>query len=207
MKQRFKKVILLASAFCMSLSQGAIAAETFQLDPNHSAVTWHISHFGFSNPSGKWYANGTVVLDEAKPQDSRVDVTIHTDKVITGIPELDEHLRTKAFFDTAQFPVATFKSDKVTLTGKNTAKVEGILNVHGVSKPVVLNVKLNKIGMNPINNKKSVGFTASTTLKRSDFNITTYLPNLGDEIKIDIEAEANAADATPPAPPAIPPKA
>jgi polyisoprenoid-binding protein YceI len=125
-----------------------------------------------------------------------VDVTIHAANVVTGIPELDEHLRSKAFFDTEKYPLATFKSDKVTMTGKETAKVKGILTVHGVAKSVTLDVKLNKIGVNPIINKKTVGFTASTKLKRSDFNMNTLVPDLGDDIKIDIEAEANLAGDT-----------
>src|SRR5580692_6617021 len=55
----------------------AYATETYTLDPLHSYVLWHINHFGFSNPSGKWLANGTLVLDQAKPQNSKVNVTIH----------------------------------------------------------------------------------------------------------------------------------
>ncbi len=167
------------------------APETYQLDPTHSYVLWHISHFDFSNPSGKWLVSkGTLILDKDKPQNSKVDVTIQVADMITGIPELDKHLQSAAFFDVAKFPLATFVSNKVTLSGRNQAKVEGILTVHGVSKPITLNVKLNKMGINPISNKEAVGFTASTTLKRSDFGISTLLPGLGDEVKIDIEAEA-----------------
>lgn len=167
------------------------APETYQLDPTHSYVLWHISHFDFSNPSGKWLVSkGTLILDKDKPQNSKVDVTIQVADMITGIPELDKHLQSAAFFDVAKFPLATFVSNKVTLSGRNQAKVQGILTVHGISKPITLNVKLNKMGINPISNKEAVGFTASTTLKRSDFGISTLLPGLGDEVKIDIEAEA-----------------
>jgi filamentous hemagglutinin family protein len=113
--------------------------------------------------------------------------------VITGIPELDDHLRKDVFFDVKKFPTATFVSNKVVVTGKDAAKVSGILTVHGVSKPITLIVKLNKVGVNPITEKKTAGFTASTTLKRSDYNISTLLPGLGDEVKINIEAEAYKA--------------
>lgn len=169
------------------------AAETYTLDPLHSYVLWHINHFGFSNPSGKWMANGTLVLDEAKPQDSKINVTIQVGDFITGIPKLDEHLKSKDFFDVAQFPTATFVSNKVVMTGKTTANVFGTLTLHGVSKPVELHVKLNKVGISPITNTKTVGFTATTTIKRSDFGISAYLPGLGDEVKLDIEAEAKLA--------------
>jgi polyisoprenoid-binding protein YceI len=163
--------------------------ETYQLDPNHTYVLWHINHFGFSNPSGKWLANGTLNIDEKKPQDSKVNVTINVASIDTGIPALDEHLKTKAFFDAQQFPTATFVSDKVTVTGKDTAKVAGMLTVHGVTKPVTLDVTLNKIGINPISEKKAIGFSAKTAIKRSDFGMDTLEPGLGDEVKINIEAE------------------
>lgn len=166
------------------------AEETYTIDPQHSSVLWHIDHFGFSKPSGKWMAEGTLVLDEAKPQNSKVNVTIHVANVVTGILELDKHLKGKLFFDVTQFPTATFISDKVNVTDKKTAKVFGILTVRGVSKPIVLNVTLNKVGENPISNKMTVGFSAVTRLKRSDFDITTLLPGLGDDVVVDIEVEA-----------------
>jgi polyisoprenoid-binding protein YceI len=176
--------------FTASTMTAQAAPQTFTLDPNHTTVLWHINHFGFSNPTGKWQANGTLVLDETKPQDSKVDVTIKTATLDTGIPALDEHLRSKAFFDTEQFPTATFVSDKVKITGKTTAMVSGMLTVHGISKPITLAVTLNKVGVNPITNKQAVGFSAKTTIKRSEFGMTTLIPGLSDEVKVDIESEA-----------------
>jgi len=183
-------VIAFALIFTAAVPAQA-APQTYTFDPNHTYVLWHVSHFGFSNPSGKWLANGTLTLDDAKPQDSKVNVTIKMDSLATGIPELDEHLKGDNFFDIKQFPTATFVSDKVTLDGSKTAKVHGILTVHGVSKPVTLNITLNKVGMSIITNKKTVGFSGSTTLNRSDFGVSTFLPGVGDEVKIEIEAEAN----------------
>lgn len=186
-----KQLLLRALLVLLPLIGSAQAADTYTLDPGHTYVLWHINHFGFSNPSGKWFANGTVILDETKPDNSKVDVTIQTASIDTGIPKLDEHLKSADFLDVKQYPTATFVSDKVQMTGKESAKVFGTLTLHGVAKPVVLNVKLNKLGLSPISNKKTAGFTATTQLKRSDFNIKAYLPGLGDDVKIDIEAEAN----------------
>ncbi len=186
---------LITTSTMLMISMPAQAAPvTFQLDPNHTSVLWHISHFGFSNPSGKWQADGTLILDEQKPQDSKVNVTIKIASVDTGIPKLDEHLKSKAFFDADQFPTATFVSDKVKLTGKDTAQVTGMLTMHGVTKPVTLNVKLNKIGTNPITEKKAAGFSAETTIDRSDFGIETLSPALGNKVKVNIEAEGQAAE-------------
>lgn len=169
----------------------AQAAETYTLDPSHTAIVWHVNHFGFSTPSGKFMsAAGTVSLDEANPSASSVNVTIQVEGINSGVAKLDEHLKTPDFFDVAQFPTATFVSKKVDVTGKDTAKVEGDLTLHGVTKPVVLDVKLNKIGENMMK-LKTAGFTASTTIKRSEFGMSTYVPNLGDDVKIEIESEAN----------------
>ncbi len=181
--------ILFASAMLIFSLPVQAAPETYTLDPNHTYVLWHISHFGFSNPSGKWMANGTLTLDQANPQNSKLDVIIQVDTLVTGIKELDEHLKGDLFFNAAKFPTATFVSDKITTTGKDTAQVQGMLTVHGVTKPVTLNVKLNKIDISPITNKKTAGFTATTSIKRSDFDITTLLPGVGDDVKIEIEAE------------------
>ncbi len=191
MRRIFTKIVI-ALSLLLSFSLVAEAEpQTYTLDPGHTYVLWHINHFGFSNPSGKWMADGTLILDEAKPQDSKLNVNIHLAGLTTGIPKLDEHLNSPDFFDATKFPVATYVSDKVVLTGKDTAKVYGNLNVHGISKPVILDVKLNKIGVSPITQKKTAGFTATAELNRSDFGISKYLPGLGDAVKINIEAEAD----------------
>src|SRR5262245_21680649 len=105
-------------------------ATEYTLDPNHTFVLFHINHMGFSNQVGKWQANGALTMDENKPKDSKVDVTIRLADVVTGINKLNEHLQEKDFFDVVQFPTATFVSDKVDVTGKHTAKVHGTLTLH-----------------------------------------------------------------------------
>lgn len=197
MRNILSQALVIVISFASFFTIPAYADETYTFDPNHSYVQFHINHFGFSNPSGKWLFNGTLNLNEKKPQDSKVNITIETGTVDTGIPALDEHLRGAVFLDVKQFPTATFVSDKVSVTGKDTAKVQGMLTLHGVTKPVTLEVKLNKSGINPISEKQSVGFTAKTEIKRSDFGINTLLPDLGDTVKIDIEAEAALATPAP----------
>lgn len=183
-----KFIISFISLFLFSLSLHA--SETYTLDSQHTYLLWHIKHLGFSTQAGKWYASGTLVLDKDKPQNDKINATIQIANIVTGLPELDKHLLGKLFFDAAQFPTATFVSNKVDATGKNTAKVYGTLTLHGVSKPVMLDVTFNQAGINPITNKMTAGFSATTQIKRSDFNITTLLPAVGDDVKINIEAEA-----------------
>ncbi len=189
----FLKLIsaLVFSGFIFS----AQAADTFKLDPMHSYVLWYIDHFGFSTQVGKWLASGTLILDNNHPENDKLEASVQVANVVTGIDELNKHLQSKLFFDVAQFPVATFKSDSVKMTSKTTARVQGMLTLHGVTKSVTLDVTLLKEGENPVTNKYTAGFRASTTLKRSDFGISALLPGLGDSVKITIGAEANKVEA------------
>ena len=114
-------------------------------------------------------AKGTLVFDEANKQNSKVNIDINVGDMITGIPKLDEHLKGKLFFDVQQFPTAKFVSNKVDITENNKAKVSGLLTVHGVTKPITLDVVLNKTGVSPVSNKMTMGFTGTASLNRSDF--------------------------------------
>lgn len=169
------------------------APENFTFDPNHTNIVWHANHFGFSNPSGRFgIKEGHLTLDEQAPQNSTVDVVIDVAGLVTGIPKFDEHLKSPDFLDAAQFPTATFKSTKVEVTGKDTAKVTGDLTLHGVTKPVTLDMKLNQIGPHPMTQKKAAGFSGSIVLKRSEFGIDKFVPNVSDDVTIGIEAEVGA---------------
>lgn len=194
MRHYFRQIpVLVITLFTfMSSSQ---AAEKFTIDPMHSYVLWHVQHFGFSTQTGKWPVNGTIMLDTDKLDQSNVQVSIPITNMVTGIDELNKHLKSKLFFEVDRFPTATFVSDKISKTGKNTAKVHGILTLHGVSKPITLNATINKKAVNPITDKMTVGFSANTTLKRSDFGISGFLPDISDEVKLDIATEAYAAAA------------
>jgi polyisoprenoid-binding protein YceI len=186
-----KLVQLGFAALLLAPFTAAQAADTYTFDPMHTSILWHANHFGFSNPSGKFTAiSGSVTLDEANPANSKVKVDISTDGMFTGLPVFDAHIKSEKFLDVAAYPAASFVSDKVEITGKNTAKVHGQLTLHGVTRPEVLDVTLNKLEASPMNQKKTAGFTASTTIKRSDFGISAYIPGVSDEVKIDIEAEA-----------------
>lgn len=180
----------LASIIGLMTALPLYAADKFILDNQHSYVLWEIEHMGFSKQVGKWYVDGSVLLDKEHPDQSKVEATVDIAHVITGIPELDKHLKGKSFFNVEAFPKATFTSTKVDVINDKSAKVTGTLTLHGVSKPVTLMVTLNKADKNPMTNKMGVGFTANTTIKRSDFGMNEYLPNLGDEVTIQIGAEA-----------------
>lgn len=188
-------VRLFIASILLGSTSFAVYAEAVQLsfDPKHSYLLWRIDHLGFSTQAGKWYVQGTLSFDKDNPANSKVKASIKLANIVTGIPELDKHLLGSLFFDAAKFPTATFVSDKVQVLSKTTAKVYGTLTLHGLSKPVVLDVNFNKMGKNPINDKETAGFSASTTIKRSDFGIKSLLPEIGDKVKIEINVEASKA--------------
>ena len=167
----------------------AVNAESYQLDPAHTYPYFSISHLGFSTMRGRFNnTTGNFTLDKAKGTGS-VEIEIDVNSIDTAFEKRNEHLRSPDFFNAAEFPKMTYKSTKVTINKDNTAVVEGNLTMHGVTKPVTLKVDKITCGANPMNKKEMCGFNATATLKRSDFGINTFLPAIGDEVSMDIEAE------------------
>ncbi|MBS0569559.1 MAG: YceI family protein, partial [Proteobacteria bacterium] len=159
---------------------------------NHTQVSFTYNHFGFSNPTGRLEdIKGTVVVDESDWGKSSVEVTMPLSGLHTGVPKLDEHLKTADFFDAAKFPDITFKSTNVAKTGAETLDIRGDLTVHGVTRPVVLHARINKIGANKMIGSRSAGFDADTTLKRSDFGLKMYVPAVSDEVHVHVTLSAD----------------
>jgi polyisoprenoid-binding protein YceI len=194
MKRNFTSLIaLLCGLLPFQIAQAA--PESYEIDNTHSYVLWQINHLGYSTQAGKWYVNGNLVIDEQDHKNDKLDVTIKVADFITGLPELDKHLKSKLFFNVDQFPTATFVSNKVTVKSNDTARVEGKLTLRGVTKEMAFDVKLNKKGPNPLTNKMSLGFSGETKVKRSDFGMVAYLPGLSDDVHLDLELEASKKSA------------
>jgi polyisoprenoid-binding protein YceI len=189
------KRLALAAALFASLPVFAVAAtEKYDIDPNHSAVIFSWNHFGFSNPSARFgKIEGSVQLDKADLTRSSVSVTLPLESLDTGVAKLDEHLRSPDFLDAAQYPTITFKSTKVEKAGDNGLKITGDLSIHGVTKSVTLNAKVNKIGLFEMMKVQAAGFDAETVIKRSDFGVSKYVPNVSDEIPVRITLDAKQA--------------
>ncbi|MFH1555824.1 MAG: YceI family protein [Pseudomonadota bacterium] len=171
---------------------GAVKAGTYVLDPGHSRVSWSVTHLGFSTYTGLLpAAEGTLVLDPAAPEKSTLTVTLHTGKVGTLDPALDQHLKSAEFFNVEKFPTATFKATQIVANGK-TAKITGDLTLLGVTKPVTLDATFNKAGTNPLDKTYSIGFDAKAVIKRSDFGMKTHVPAVSDEVTLQIETELKA---------------
>jgi polyisoprenoid-binding protein YceI len=186
---------LLRVAGLVVLSTGsALAAETYKLDPVHTQVTFFVSHMGFSNSSGRFHlSEGEVTLDENAPSQASVHVTIPTKTLDMGDATWTQHVSDPRFFDVAKYPTMTFKSTKVEAAGVGQLKVTGDLTLRGVTKSVVLDTKINKVGKHPMSQKPAAGFSATTKIKRSDFGMTQSVPMISDEVEIRIETEGAAA--------------
>jgi polyisoprenoid-binding protein YceI len=183
-------IALLLAAAAMS----AQAADKYTFDPGHSVVEFSWNHFGFSNPTARFDKfEGSLMLDTQDLTKSSVEVTLPLDALDTKVAKLDEHLKSADFFDAAKFPSITFKSTKVEKAGADKLKVTGDLTIHGVTKPATLDVTVNKIGEHPMAKDPAAGFDASATIKRSDFGVGAYVPNVSDEIKIHITTETHKA--------------
>jgi len=171
-----------------------IQGGTFAIDKNHAKIIFSTTHFGFSTYYGLFTDfDGKLIFDPKAPTTSTLDVTIGLDGIDTTNAKLDAHLKSPDFFNIAQFPQASFKSTKVELTGKTTGKVTGDLTLHGVTKPVTLDVTFNGGGENPMSHAYVLGFNAVGKLNRSDYGIKTYVPAVGDEVTLTISGEFDRA--------------
>ena len=183
---------VLATALALA-SGAAFAAEPYVIDANHTQVQYTYTHLGFSHITGRFgNVEGDFLFDAKDPTKSSIQVHIPIDSLSTGVADLDKDMRTARFFDVGQFPLATFQSTAVTSTGKDKLAVAGDLTIHGVTKPVTLDVTVNKIGTHPMRNVAAAGFDATVTIKRSDFGVALYVPNVSDEVTLHITMEAFA---------------
>ena len=164
----------------------------YQIDPTHTATVFSWSHFGFSTPSANFSdIQGIINVDNDKPANSSVNVTIPLASLNTNVKALDEHLKKAEFFDAINYPNITFKSTKVESLGNNQYKITGNLTVKDVTKPVVLDAVMNKQGEHPMTKLQSIGFNATTSFDRSAFGVGAYVPNVGDKITVNITTEAS----------------
>ncbi len=188
--------VLFASAGLIHAGAAQAAPVTYRLDPDHTMVLFSWNHFGFSNPTADLgLGQGTLVFDQQHPANSSVDVTLPLTLLDTHVPALDKHLKEADFFDADKYPAVTFKSTRVQPLAGHKFKVTGELTVHGVTRPVVLDATLNKVGINPMTKAQSIGFDATATLKRSEFGIGAYVPMVSDLITIHITTEGSVPKA------------
>ena len=168
-----------------------VAAGHYQIDPAHTQVLFTVRHLGVSLYTGQFtQPTGGMTLDPAHPENDRVEVAFPIAKVSTTVPALDAHLQKPEFFDATHFPEGRFVATAVSLdpAGGNRATITGSLTLKGTTRPVVLQARFTGAATNPMTGKANGGFTATTTVKRSEFGVSYGLPMVSDEVTLRINA-------------------
>ncbi len=186
-----KKLTVLTGILALAAPLALAQTTTWVSDPNHSEVDFSITHMSVSKVHGRFGdVKATIVYDQADPTRSTVTATIGVNTVDTGVEARNNHLKTPDFFNVAVMPTATFTSTGVTRNGTHLT-VNGNLTLHGVTKPVVLDVVGPNGSITDPNGHVHTGFSATTTIDRTAFGIGPKFPAamLGDDVALDIELE------------------
>ena len=185
-----KYLILLISFMLVTVTPAKAEIEVYEFDKAHTQVLFFVDHLGFSKSQGEFLDfDGSFTFNRADPTTSHVEVTIQTDSIDMDDEKWDAHMKNEDFFDVEKFPTMLFKSTKIEKTGSKTAHIIGDLTILETTKPVTLNVTFNKAGVHTFNQKYVAGFSATATVKRSDFGIKYGLPLIGDDVEIRLEVE------------------
>ncbi|MBK3874165.1 MULTISPECIES: YceI family protein [Stutzerimonas stutzeri group] len=185
------KKTLAALILGSALVGGQAFAADYAIDKEgqHAFVNFKISHLGYSWLWGTFNDfDGDFSFDAAKPEESKVNVTLKTASVDTNHAERDKHLRSDDFLNVAKHPTATFESTSVKSTGGGTADITGNLTLNGVTKPVVIAAKFIGEGDDPWGGYRA-GFEGSTTLTLKDFDIKMDLGPASQTVDLIISVE------------------
>lgn len=185
---RFLLVLIVGTCLGLVSPVTLLAADTYQVDNDHTSVQFKITHVGISWVHGRFNeVDGKVVLD-SDPAKSSIDISIKVDSIDTKVKKRDEHLLSKDFFDAENHPEIKFKSTKIR-PAKEGLEVSGTVTIHGKSKPLTLELVGGKSAEFPPGVHR-VGYSTSFVLKRSDFDMKTMLGPIGDEVHAEISFEA-----------------
>lgn len=165
-------------------------AGVYTLDPSHANIIFSVNHLGFSLHHGRFNKiEGTLALDNTAPENSEVFIRVETASVDTNSQELDNLLRAKSMFNAAEHPYISFESKSIRLTDTKTAVISGELTLSGVRQPFDIEATFIGSGTNPLTGARTIGFSGKGTLLRSNYGLTEWLPFVGDEVSLIIEAE------------------
>jgi polyisoprenoid-binding protein YceI len=187
MKRLALAIGILALAAPLALAQSS----TWVSDPYHSEVDFSVRHMSIANVHGRiGGVAAKLLLNEANITQSSVTVTIDVTTIDTGVAPRDTHLKTPDFFDVAKYPTATFVSTGVTKTANGLA-VAGNFTLHGVTKPIVLQVQGPNGPVTGLDKKPHTGFSATTAIRRDDYGIGPKFPDafVGENIQLTIELD------------------
>jgi len=195
----------LFAAILLSLPARPASAEPakFVIDPNHFTVAMKVRHIGYFDMIGLFTdASGSFVFDEKNPSVENITVTVKTASFFSGHQKRDDHIRSPDFLNAQEFPEMTFTGKSAERTGPRTGKIQGMLTLRGVTRPLTLDVTWIKSGEYPIGGglfggkPYVVGINATGRLKRSDFGMTYAVDNgfVGDQVDLILGFEARRQD-------------
>lgn len=196
MNRQLKRFAGILTAAILLMVPSLVLASTWNIDPEHTSVEFKVRHLMVSNVKGVFgKVSGVVNVDEADITRSKVSATIDTASIDTGVAKRDEHLRSADFLEVTKYPTMTFVSTRIEKAGTGKLKVTGDLTLHGVTRPVVLDVEgPSKEIKDPMGSIRS-GASASTKINRKDYGVTWNKVieaggvAVGDEVFINIEVE------------------
>ena len=167
----------------------ASAAETYKLDPDHTAIIFRVKHLGVAYVYGRFSGpTGSFVFDESSPANSSIQIQVDAKNVDTAVEKRDNHLKSPDFFDTGEHPVIKFKSTSVKKSGPDSYEVSGNLTLLGKTQPMTVTARQTGNGKDPWGNFRQ-GFEASFSIKRSDFGMDFMMGVAADEVLLTVSVE------------------
>ena len=174
-----------------------IPSGPYSVDKSHTYVTFSYLHQGLSYPLLRAKEiDGELELNTGAMEKTRVRIVVDADSIRTNIPFFDKELASPKFFNAAKFPYIVFVADSYEAISESEGALSGQVTIRGITKPLILTVRINGAMVNPISSKPAIGISASGYLQRSDFGLDRFIPAVADrvELKIEIEFEQGSND-------------
>jgi polyisoprenoid-binding protein YceI len=173
-----------------TVDTSAIRSGHYVLDPAHGSVHFRVDHMGYSTYIARFNdINAQFDFDNSRPELSTLIVSIRADSIDSGTKKMDALIAGHEFLNTERYPDIVFRADGVTIVDERSGFINGTLTFHGVTRPQPLQLTFRGGARNFLTGKYTLGFSASASLRRSDYNMGAYVPLVGDEVTIEIEAE------------------
>lgn len=184
------KAVLFGSAIAMTTLASAALPTQWQLDDAHTRVGFSVNHLGFSTTMGHFNdVKGMVNYNIKAPNKANMNFTIVTDSIDTNWDARDAHLKKDEFFNVAKYPTMTFKSTNITFENPQQATVTGDFTLLGQTKPLTLDLTLNKIANSPMTKEPVIGFRATGVIDRAAYGMTAFASGITTEVPIQIDGE------------------
>ena len=185
--------VLSALVTCLTFAQSPsdnMGPETYVIDPTHTFVTWEAKHFGTSTSRGRFdRKEGTITIDTIA-KTGKVEIRIEVKSMSTGTGLFDQVLQGKTFFNSDEFPTATFKGDQFKFDGDKVTEIAGTLTLNGKTNPVTLKASNYNCYFSPVFRKQVCGGDFDAFIKRSDFGMNYLIPFVSDATRLVIQIEA-----------------